>query len=102
MLYFANRFDCLGRRILVAKGAVVSDTAVDDNEQGDEASGGTQVIPGILRFYDTSTKLFGIRYPHGNRCVRSSGRILSWTFMSYVNVAQTYAAQSEPIAVRGT
>ena len=63
----ANMFDCLRRRILVAKDSAGSDALADENEQKEANSGGMQIIPGILRFYDTSTKLFGIRYPHGNR-----------------------------------
>ena len=103
MLGLANRFDCLGRRILVAKGAAVSDAAVDDSEQEDEASGGVQVIPGILRFYNTSTRLFGIRYPHGNRCVSWSGRILSsWIFRLYVTLHKHTRRKSEPSATCAT
>lgn len=75
MFTLRNRFDCLRRRILVAKDSSFSDAAAGENEREGEASGGVPVIPGILRFYDTSTKLFGIRYPHGNRYVRKSAGI---------------------------
>lgn len=38
-----------------------------DKEGGEDQAGEVQLIPGMLRFYDTSTGLFSIRYSHGNR-----------------------------------
>lgn len=78
-----RRFDCLGRRIIVPKPDDFTTTANvkdgDDDEsckqeeeggeKGDREGRGrmVQLIPGMLRSYDTSTGLFGIRYSFGNR-----------------------------------
>ena len=45
-----------------------SELEEEREKQGEAISGdGVSVVPGVLTFYDTATKLFGIRYPHGNR-----------------------------------
>lgn len=78
MFILFRRFDCLGRRILVPAddpAASVAETDGEDDddecqaekEGGEGQAGGVQLIPGMLRFYDTSTGLFSIRYSHGNR-----------------------------------
>lgn len=81
---FFRRFDCLGRRILVPKPddfttttTAIAEGGDDDTEREEEKEGdkqelegrggGVQLIPGMLRSYDTSTGLFNIRYSHGNR-----------------------------------
>ncbi|CAM9420486.1 unnamed protein product [Ectocarpus fasciculatus] len=40
-----------------------------ETEEKEEKEGGepVELVPGMLKSYDTSTGLFGIRYPHGNR-----------------------------------
>lgn len=57
--------------------AIVNDGDDDDqckeeNDEGvqeerEDLGGVVQLIPGMLMSYDTSTRLFGIRYTHGNR-----------------------------------
>lgn len=62
---FWFRFDCLRRKILVAEKAG-EDVDQEKQQQGEEVEH-MRVVPGILRFYDSSTGLFGIRYSDGNR-----------------------------------
>lgn len=76
-----GRFDCLGRRVILptgdsaatvaARGRGDGDECEAEREGGEDQAGvggeGVQLIPGMLRSYDTSTGLFSIRYAHGNR-----------------------------------
>lgn len=52
---------------MVAQKNVVSSETVEDSGQEGEEGGHVDVIPGMVKFYDTSSRLFGIRYSHGNR-----------------------------------